>query len=246
MSSSQLELNTTRDLDTSKYDETTNTESSIFVQKNKEDFCINGEESKFDQIELSIEKEKILNREQINDRIIINSYFRRIGNLNLFLCDKSGSPKFVIGPHWPFFICLTTTISLICGSFFYLLSNNLNKIVWLIGIIIYFIQIGSYSFVFLKNPGIPPEILKRIKISMPETLEKGFKYCDTCNIVIKNDQIVSHCDDCNVCIIGYDHHCPWTSKCIGQGNLTGFYMFITSTMLLFGYLIYAVSMINVS
>ena len=34
MSSSQLELNTTRDLDTSKYDETTNTESSIFVHKN--------------------------------------------------------------------------------------------------------------------------------------------------------------------------------------------------------------------
>jgi hypothetical protein len=245
MSSTQIVSNNANDLDTTKYDETSHTESSIFVQKMKDDFSLNGETEKFDQIELSIEKERIFNREQVNDRNITKTNFRRIGNLNLFFCDKEGSPKFVIGPHWPFFVCLTTTITLICGSFFYLLADNLNPAVWLIGLLVYFTQIGSYSFVFLKNPGIPTEILKRNKRSIPETLEKGFKYCDACNIVIKNDQEISHCDDCNICILGYDHHCPWTSKCIGQGNLKEFYVFITSTMLLFGYLIYAVSMINI-
>jgi hypothetical protein len=58
------------------------------------------------------------------------------------------------------------------------------------------------------------------------------------------DSKTNHCDDCNVCIEGYDHHCPWTSKCIGKGNIKSFYVFVTSTMLLIGYLIFAVSVVN--
>ena len=46
-----------------------------------------------------------------------------------------------------------------------------------------------------------------------------------------------HCDDCDVCIEEYDHHCPWTSKCIGRGNLIPFYVFVGSTLILFFYLI---------
>jgi len=44
-----------------------------------------------------------------------------------------------------------------------------------------------------------------------------------------------HCRDCDVCIRNYDHHCPWTSKCIGEKNLCKFYVFVTSTM---SYLVY--------
>ena len=38
-----------------------------------------------------------------------------------------------------------------------------------------------------------------------------------------------HCSTCNVCIKGYDHHCPWTSKCIGEANLYRFYFFASYT-----------------
>ena len=31
---------------------------------------------------------------------------------------------------------------------------------------------------------------------------------------------------CDVCIEGYDHHCPWTGKCIGKGNYNNFVTFI--------------------
>lgn len=44
-----------------------------------------------------------------------------------------------------------------------------------------------------------------------------------------------HCNDCDVCIEHYDHHCPWTSKCIGGGNLIQFYIFLAWTPI---YLIY--------
>lgn len=34
-----------------------------------------------------------------------------------------------------------------------------------------------------------------------------------------------HCNECDICIKDYDHHCPWTGKCIGKANLSGFYVF---------------------
>ena len=50
------------------------------------------------------------------------------------------------------------------------------------------------------------------------------KYCKICRIVRKKKTV--HCKDCNVCVIDYDHHCPWTGKCIGGKNLTFFYVFL--------------------
>jgi palmitoyltransferase ZDHHC9/14/18 len=44
-----------------------------------------------------------------------------------------------------------------------------------------------------------------------------------------------HCGDCGVCVRDYDHHCPWTSKCIGGNNLVRFYLFLIWTPL---YLVY--------
>eukprot|EP00392_Amoebophrya_sp_AT5.2_P000351 g351.t1 len=35
-----------------------------------------------------------------------------------------------------------------------------------------------------------------------------------------------HCDFCDTCIQGFDHHCPWTGKCIGKGNMHEFQLFI--------------------
>ena len=46
-----------------------------------------------------------------------------------------------------------------------------------------------------------------------------------------------HCHECDVCIKGYDHHCPWTTKCIGQNNLMRFYIFACYTPLFICYCI---------
>jgi len=49
--------------------------------------------------------------------------------------------------------------------------------------------------------------------------------CHVCNLVPPEGSF--HCDECQVCIEGYDHHCPWTSKCIGKKNVMDFYGWIT-------------------
>jgi hypothetical protein len=51
----------------------------------------------------------------------------------------------------------------------------------------------------------------------------NLKVCSTC---VQADSTV-HCEDCDVCIEGFDHHCPWTGKCIGKRNVLYFYWFVT-------------------
>jgi hypothetical protein len=47
----------------------------------------------------------------------------------------------------------------------------------------------------------------------------------------------SHCYECNACVKELDHHCPWTSKCVGAANLKVFYAFVTLVQTLFCYAI---------
>lgn len=124
------------------------------------------------------------------------------------------------------------------------------------GVGTYFVFIISYILTFLKNPGIPKA---NSQIEMKQTnmkSKKGYKFCNMCKIFINMDNNVYHCEDCNVCIegnkyflkifLGYDHHCPWTSKCIGKGNINVFYVFVFSIVLLIGYVIFGVSIASSS
>ena len=36
-----------------------------------------------------------------------------------------------------------------------------------------------------------------------------------------------HCYQCGVCIRKLHHHCPWTSKCVGETNTSYFFTFGT-------------------
>eukprot|EP01126_Amoeba_proteus_P061124 TRINITY_DN816_c0_g1_i19.p1 TRINITY_DN816_c0_g1~~TRINITY_DN816_c0_g1_i19.p1 ORF type:complete len:226 (-),score=36.07 TRINITY_DN816_c0_g1_i19:45-722(-) len=41
-------------------------------------------------------------------------------------------------------------------------------------------------------------------------------FCPTC--LLKKPKNTKHCATCGYCVPGYDHHCPWINKCIGEGN----------------------------
>ena len=95
-------------------------------------------------------------------------------------------------------------------------------------------QLCSFTLTFLLNPGLAtfetPPIPKRGK-----NKKRKKAYCETCNID-KWDG-VQHCNHCGVCIQDMDHHCPWSSKCIGKGNQVCFYFFLWSTLLLMFYMV---------
>ena len=48
----------------------------------------------------------------------------------------------------------------------------------------------------------------------PENRKK--RYCLICQIF--KPERCHHCSQCNTCILGFDHHCPWFGKCIGFSN----------------------------
>lgn len=90
-----------------------------------------------------------------------------------------------------------------------------------------------HLFIFLFNPGIPSKLLhmaeymrneKYLRLSINE--KKNYVYCEICHIITHIDNKITHCDDCDMCIVKYDHHCYWTGKCIGKNNLFFFYPFM--------------------
>lgn len=82
----------------------------------------------------------------------------------------------------------------------------------------------SYLKVALSRPGIAHP---RHAASSFEREDRRF--CAICELV--RERGTEHCEECGVCIIEMDHHCPWVGKCIGKENILDFYVFIGSTFI---------------
>jgi len=52
----------------------------------------------------------------------------------------------------------------------------------------------------------------------------AFTTCSTCNVLRERGTV--HCRDCGLCVRDLDHHCPWSGKCIGAGNIAPFRAFL--------------------
>jgi hypothetical protein len=72
------------------------------------------------------------------------------------------------------------------------------------------------------NPGL---VLQKADV---ETNSDNRNFCLVCEVL--REPGTMHCIDCDVCVRDFDHHCPWTGKCIGKGNLPYFYGFLFGVM----------------
>ena len=140
-------------------------------------------------------------------------------------------------------------MSLIASLYYFLFWNKLLEILKVIGVLTYSTFIVSYILTAFTNPGLPKKNLW-INSNIVENDLKNYRICPYCQVLMNIDENTTHCDECDICvegkyflIIGYDHHCPWTSKCIGKGNLKMFYVFVISclTLIIF-YIVVAFSL----
>ena len=58
----------------------------------------------------------------------------------------------------------------------------------------------------------------------------------------QNGKLTIHCEECNICIEHFDHHCKFATKCIGRGNKGMFKLWLYSIgiffVIIFLYLIF--------
>ena len=127
-------------------------------------------------------------------------------------------------------------ISTITLLFYIGLRKFINIFILIIGILVYLFFFITYSLTCLIDPGIitPDYYLENYKADKMNI--QNYRICNKCNAVMDLDKGVEHCYDCDICIIGNDHHCPWSSKCIGKNNIYMFRLFICSIFTHIGYL----------
>ena len=108
-----------------------------------------------------------------------------------------------------------------------------------LGIIIYMLFIFTHLYTSFCNPGIPPQKYFLENFNMSQSEIQNYVICKKCRIIMDLDKGTEHCVDCDICVIGNDHHCQWTSKCIGKNNLLIFRIFIRFCIIHIGYMIFA-------
>ena len=158
--------------------------------------------------------------------------FHRIGALNCFCVLPSGKPLFCLGPDWGYFLCMITSILALDQVFVFLMYPGSPSWLQIWGLCTCLLLTGAYGLCALLDPGVAVDGLSLDRsIEDLENKMKDLRFCGKCGVLRATETY--HCDDCDVCILGYDHHCPFTGKCIGQGNMLCFQAFLGSILLTF-------------
>ena len=164
----------------------------------------------------------------------------RYGRLWVFGRNEFGQYKFVIGPHWYYSLIGLTLIILLGGLILIPIWKVLGPIFKVLYITFWTLTIFVYLLIFLSNPGIIPQKSGR---DLNEDVENKNQYsCLKCMAL--KVQRAYHCEDCDVCIDNFDHHCIWVGKCIGGKNLRLFYIFIATVPSFFMFVMFMSSFLS--
>ena len=162
---------------------------------------------------------------------LINKYPKKIGNLYAYFYYKNYPLILINFPQMYLFLTYQILINMLFISSIIIFYKNLYTFLEILYIISYIIPVLSHLIIFFINPGTPNFSLNFLQLNQIEESEKkNYMYCKICNIIVKADDDVVHCDECNVYVKNYDHHCYWTSKCITNRNIMFFYFFIFGTI----------------
>eukprot|EP01038_Epipyxis_sp_PR26KG_P011251 gene11251-15096_t len=139
----------------------------------------------------------------------------------------------VIGPDWP--CALITVTMVILGStliYIYLTHNQTEQIIFII--LLTSTLVGLFTVMF-ADPGL----VRRYH----HARSRHWTWCDQCESYRPLKTV--HCSTCKVCVAGYDHHCIWTGKCIGVGNISYFKIFVWSLswLLIYGIILLVLNFI---
>lgn len=174
-----------------------------------------------------------INNKNKKNAISSNRLKKKHGNLYLFCYNKRNKPLIVIGPHWNYFIIGFTTILLCDCMLYFFFWGKTNIFLYIGGICLNVVHLLLFLLAFLLNPGLNMNLPRNPNLDLPT--------CKNCGCLILKGKKQKHCEICEACFIGHDHHCPWTSKCVGQENKRIFCSFLFTSIISFLYPVIVIS-----
>ena len=159
--------------------------------------------------------------------------FNNYGKIKILKYDKNNDPWLVLGPDYIYFIFLLFLNLLLVIFFAYVHYCYSSFIIRFFGMFLSLLELSIYIYCALKNPGYPKKAFQD-----PSLLKEpgGFyRKCRECGIIVDLRKMPAHCYDCKVCCEGFDHHCSFSTKCIGSGNNFEFKLFLTTFFILICY-----------
>ena len=161
------------------------------------------------------------------------------GRVRTYWVDREGVPRVFIGPHWPYFSVIVFMTLCFCAINIQMMFDmaHLNNCPWwvlCVTSIMLVVGVASVVSTFLSNPGVPREMfdpaLTREQKRLAGIPKNQTKWCHECQIY-KDEFQDSHCEVCQVCVRGYDHHCIFYGKCIARDNLCTFRLTVSLPVL---------------
>ena len=141
---------------------------------------------------------------------------------------------------------MQVSVGIITIPFYIFFKDALNKIILYLGLIIYILFMISHLYTSLINPGLPNEEYVLENFNIAETKVKSYVICKKCKVIMDLNRGTEHCVDCDICIMENDHHCQWTSKCVGKNNLLIFNIFLKLLFINICYMFFALITIVVA
>lgn len=133
--------------------------------------------------------------------------------------------NFMLGPHWCMLYCTYLVVIGVSVIIYGLVLTSRQDIERIIGLTLTILCILALTVLAVKDPGVVP--------NSSEPVGELSTFCEKCDSYRPHGAI--HCNDCQVCIEEYDHHCPWSSKCIGKKNVLWFHVFLSILFILMVY-----------
>ena len=154
------------------------------------------------------------NQRQITHEYSNKKFIQKYGNSYLISLPKRQS-VLVIGPHW---LGVIVTVFIIWGGTWLnlgMLAKHHEFSAFTLQafeLFITFFFISTHILLFLTattDPGIIFKTDSCCNSSENEFHLNESEYCEICEVYQPDEKRIHHCYDCNYCIEGMDHHCPW-------------------------------------
>lgn len=107
-----------------------------------------------------------------------------------------------------------------------------------------FVATATFGIWTMASDPIDPRVVESAPRGGCHEYEEDVLKCQYCDSLVELDS--KHCWECNKCVVGFDHHCPWLNTCIGSRNYSIFFLTVVASFSLISVILTGTLMVLVA